>query len=141
MRFLHSELPRYFIASLLALAVDTGVLSACLRLLHLSLPWSATAGFVSGVLVAYVLSIRWVFRSRAFGSTPFPEFISFVAIGVVGLGITQAVLWVGVSRLGLLAEAVKLVAAMITFAFNFILRRALLFAGARNTDAVPGASP
>ena len=131
-RLLRSDLPRYFIASLLALAVDTAVLSASLRMLHLPLVWSATLGFSVGAAVAYLLSIRWVFRQRTLARAPAFEFLTFASIGVVGLGVTQLVLWIGVTKLHLLPEAVKLGAAIMTFAFNYLVRRALLFAAARH---------
>jgi len=128
---LRSDLPRYFIASLLALAVDTAVLSLGLRAVHLPLAWSATLGFVVGAAVAYLLSIRWVFRQRTLARAPAVEFLTFAGIGLVGLGITQVVLWIGVTELHLIPEAVKLAAAVITFAFNYLVRKALLFAAAR----------
>ena len=130
---LRHDLSRYFAASLLALAVDMGVLSACLRLLHLSLVWSASFGFVAGAIVAYLLSIRWVFRSRSFAIAPTLEFLTFVGIGVAGLGVTQFVLWLGATELGLLPELVKLGAAGATFIFNYLVRKSLLFAASRRS--------
>jgi len=130
-----SDLPRYFIASLIALGIDTAVLSIGLRLLHLSLHWAATAGFCAGALVAYALSVRWVFQRRTLAHHPGIEFLTFVAIGVAGLGVTQAVLWLGVIQLHLLPEMVKLAAAALTFAFNYLVRKGLLFASARRTAA------
>lgn len=133
-RLVEHTLARYFVVSLVALAVDTGTLSACLRLLHLGLAWSATLGFITGALVAYLLSIHWAFRERAFARAPAIEFLSFVAIGIAGLGITQAVLWLGVTELGWVPELVKLSAAGVTFAFNYIARKSLLFATSRRAD-------
>lgn len=125
---LRHDLIRYFAASAIALAVDLGTLSVCLRLLHFSLGWSASIGFTIGALVAYLLSIRWVFRQRAFADAPAVEFLAFVGIGVAGLGITQLLLWLGVIKLHLLPELVKLAAAVVTFAFNYLVRKTLLFA-------------
>lgn len=130
-RFVPPELARYFAVSLAALAVDMATLSACLRLLHLGLAGSATAGFAVGALVAYLLSVRWVFRARTMAHAPAVEFLTFVGIGIAGLGVTQLVLWLGVTELGLLPEAVKLAAAGVTFAFNYAVRKALLFAATR----------
>lgn len=127
-RALSSDLIRYFIASLLALAADLGTLSLCLRWLHFSLGWSASLGFAVGALVAYLLSIRWVFRKRAFAYAPAVEFLAFVGIGIAGLGITQVMLWLGVVKLHLLPELVKLAAAVMTFVFNYLVRKTLLFA-------------
>lgn len=137
-QFFQNDLTRYFAASLLALAADVGTLSSCLRLLHFSLAWSATMGFVAGATVAYILSIRWVFKARAFGNAPVFEFLTFVGIGIAGLGITQLVLWIGVTKFGLLAEAVKLAAAVVTFIFNYIARKTLLFATSRRSRAASG---
>lgn len=130
-RLASPELIRYFAVSLVALAVDTAILSGCLRLLQLPLAWSATLGFAAGALVAYLLSIRWVFRARALANAPAVEFLTFIGIGVAGLAVTQLVLWIGVTELHLLPEAVKLSAAIVTFAFNYLVRKALLFAAAR----------
>ena len=137
LRRIPPDLIRYFFAALLALAVDTATLSACLRLLHFGLGWSVTLGFAAGATVSYVLSIRWVFRQRSFANAPLTEFATFVGIGIVGLGITQLVLWLGVTRLGLIAEVVKLAAAVITFFFNYLTRKAILFAAARRGRSVP----
>jgi putative flippase GtrA len=127
-KWLRHDLLRYFTASLVALAADLSTLSFCLRVLHFSLGWSASIGFTVGALVAYLLSIRWVFRQRAFADAPAVEFLAFVGIGIAGLGITQLLLWVGVVKLHLLPELVKLGAAVTTFAFNYLVRKTLLFA-------------
>jgi len=118
---------RYFIASLLALALDTAVFSASLRLFQVGLVWSATLGFVAGAVLAYVSSITWVFKERMLERQPALEFVLFLGVGVLGLGITQAVLWLGVVWLHLWPEAIKLVAAVVTFICNYVLRRSLLF--------------
>ncbi|KRG86337.1 GtrA family protein [Stenotrophomonas sp. CW117] len=126
-RIADHDLVRYLIASLVALAMDMAVLSCGLRLFHLALGWAATSGFVAGAITAYLLSIRWVFRQRVLERAPMVEFLSFVGIGVAGLGVTQMVLWLGATKLGLLPEMVKLAAAGATFAFNYLARRSLLF--------------
>ncbi len=131
------DLIRYFFAALLALTVDTATLSICLRLLHLGLGWSVTLGFAAGATASYVLSIRWVFQQRSFANAPIAEFATFVGIGIIGLVITQLVLWVGVTQLGLIAEVVKLAAAVITFFFNYLTRKAILFAASRRSRSVP----
>ena len=130
---LRHDLLRYFAASLIALAADLGTLSLCLRMLHFGLGWSASIGFGVGALVAYLLSIRWVFRQRAFAYAPAVEFLAFVGVGIAGLGITQLLLWLGVFKLHLLPELVKLAAAVVTFIFNYLVRKTLLFASSSRT--------
>jgi len=130
------DLARYFGASLVALLVDVAALSLSLRVLHLGLAMSATAGFVAGAIIAYQLSIRWVFRQRSFRDAPALEFLTFIGIGVAGLGVTQLVLWIGVTEFHLMPEAVKLAAAGVTFVFNYLMRKSLLFAAARRAAGV-----
>ena len=128
---LHRTLPREFLgylaASLVALAIDLAMFSLCLRLLHMPWPLSATLGFALGVAVAYFLSVRWVFSQRRLSERPAHEFATFLLIGVVGLGITQAVLWLGVEQLHLPPELTRTGAAGVTFLFNYAGRALALF--------------
>ncbi len=125
--FLRGAFPRYFLASLAALLVDMLVLSVCLRIFDIDLRWAAAVAFLAGAVVAYILSIRWVFTERAYGAMPLVELSSFLGIGLAGLGITQLILWIGVSELQFVPELVKVAAAGATFIFNFLARKSLLF--------------
>lgn len=128
-----SELFRYTSVSALALVVDMALFSALLRLV--GLPWmlAATAGFLVGVAVNYLMSIHFVFEQRRFAHSPRMEFVAFAVIGVVGLGVTQIVLWVGIEHFGANPELTKLVAAGVTFMCNFGARKLLLFQRATMT--------
>lgn len=121
------ELFRYAAVSMAALAVDLTLFSFLLRLA--GLPWSlaATLAFVAGVFTAYWLSIRFVFRNRRLAHAPRSEFVAFTMIGLVGLGITQMVLWAGIEHYHTNPEFTKLVAAGVTFLSNFVMRKLMLF--------------
>ena len=119
------EFARYFVASAGALATDVG-----LYRLALSLGWryqlAALLGFTAGAVVAYLASVRWVFRARAVHNAGL-EFGLFVAVGVAGLLLTELLLWLAIGRLGLPALAAKLATSAFVFAFNFAVRKTLLF--------------
>jgi putative flippase GtrA len=123
----HSEFLRYFVVSLIALSLDLGAFSASLRVF--GLPWVAAAaiGFAAGLLVAYILSVRFVFAKRKLHQAPFAELLIFSLVGLGGLGVTQIVLWIGIERLQMNPELSKLCAAGFTFIFNFIVRKLMLF--------------
>jgi len=93
------------------------------------MPWplAACLGFVLGVWVAYELSIRYVFARRHLSRAPKMEFFIFIFLGVVGLGVTQLVLYFCIERLSLSAEISKIAAAVMTFLTNFLSRKVLLF--------------
>jgi putative flippase GtrA len=59
---------------------------------------------------------------------PSLELASFVAIGVAGLALNQLLIWTLVSRFGLDVALAKAPTAGAVFMFNFLARRALLFA-------------
>ncbi len=81
---------------------------------------------MSGLIVGYVLSIRMVFNYRRLKDQRI-EFLSFAAIGSVGLGINAAVIFAAVKYFGIYYLVAKCVAAGFTFLFNFFARRQMLF--------------
>jgi len=128
-RTLPRELIGYLIASALALAVDTGIYAAALAL-GVPLALAAVLGFVGGVSCAYLCSVHFVFRARRLQDRS-SEFAGFVAIGLAGLVLTEALLWLFVTRLNLPPVPAKLATAGFVFIFNFGVRKALLFSHAR----------
>ena len=120
------ELAGYGFASLVALAADT----LLLRSLVASAGWhyvpASIVSFTTGAAVAYLLSTRFVFESHRVTHRAL-EFGYFLALGVVGLAVNTAVLWIAVGMVGLGLVASKLFAAICTFTTNFVLRRWLLF--------------
>jgi len=83
--------------------------------------------FLASVITAYFFSIRFVFATRSLQDNPSKEIFLFILIGVLGLGITQVVLLVGIDWLGFVPEIVKLFAAVASFVFNFLIRKLFLF--------------
>lgn len=123
------EFARYFVASAGALAVDVGLYRLALSL-GWRYPFAALLGFCAGAVVAYLASVRWVFRARAVRNTGL-EFGLFVAVGVGGLLLTELFLWVAIGQLGWPALPSKLGTSAIVFAFNFAVRKTLLFSARR----------
>lgn len=118
---------RYLLISALALLADMLVFSATLRIFDMAWPVAACLGFVTGVCLAYGLSIRYVFQVRKLRRTPMTEWLIFVGLGVLGLGVTQAVLYLCIEWWSWSAEFSKLAAAIVTFVTNFLSRKVLLF--------------
>lgn len=136
--FFESEFVRYFFVSLAAFVLDLSLFSVGLRVLHIAWAVSATFGFLGGVLVAYFLSVRFVFRSRKFRNKPATELLTFSTVGLGGLLVTQLVLWVGIELMGSNPEISKVSAAGFTFLFNFMVRKLLLFRSALHSSPVSG---
>lgn len=124
-----SEFFRYFVVSAAALLADFIVFSFGIRLLNIPWPLSATCGFIIGVLVAYFLSVRFVFSRRKLRAAPLRELLVFSAVGLAGLALTQITLWIGIELLQFNPEFSKICAAGFTFVFNFLVRKFILFSG------------
>lgn len=120
------EVSGYGLVSAIALAVDMSLLRGLVNWAGWHyLPASAVA-FSAGATVAYLLSVRFVFPVRKLHN-PYLEFISFLGLGLAGLVVNAAALFVAISAAGLGLITAKLLAAGCTFATNFTLRRQFLF--------------
>lgn len=123
------DLWRYSIASVAALMIDIAVFDLSLKILHWSWFWAAIVGFSLGAGVAYLLSVKWVFPSRMLKRQPLMELAIFVAIGAMGLVVTEVVLLIFIEKLSLAAAPSKLTASVVSFGFNYFTRKSILFSG------------
>jgi putative flippase GtrA len=119
------EFSGYGVASVAALSVDMGLLWS---FVHVGINYilASVASFTAGAAVAYWLSITLAFRRHRLRDRRV-ELLGFVAIGMMGLIINTSVIYTAVQVLGLHYMLAKSAAAGFTFAFNFIVRRQLLF--------------
>lgn len=116
---------RYGLVSALALGADTASYAVALQA-GAPLALAIALGFAAGLTVAYAGSVQWVFDQHRLRDRR-AEFAAFAVIGLVGLLITQAALWWLVTRRHWPPVPAKLLTAVGVFAFNFTLRKVLLF--------------
>ena len=127
MNALLRDATRYFGVSILAFGIDYGLLIALHRGLGLHYLAAATIAFTAGLVVAWTASAAFVFAGRRKLSRS-RELLGFVVTGFVGLMLTQLLLLLLVDQFGASPELAKFPVAACVFAFNFVSRRALLFA-------------
>jgi putative flippase GtrA len=109
-----------------AFSVDVGTLWALTGLGHVHYLVSAACGFVLGLAVNYVLSTGWVFNRRTLDSRTM-EFAVFALIGLVGLGLTELLMWLLTDIGGLFYLVSKIVTTVVVYSWNFGARKRLLF--------------
>jgi putative flippase GtrA len=126
MKAIFRETLGYAAASGCALIVDMAILWALVHFLSWNYLAAATTSFLAGAVVAYEISIRLAFRQHRLKDRR-AELAAFVAIGIVGLVVNAAVMFVSVKYFGLHYLIAKCVAAGFTFMCNFIARRQILF--------------
>ena len=110
-----------------AFLVDAGLLALLTELFgreHL-LVWTAIA-FCAGLLITYLFSILWVFDNRSLNSRT-AELTNFVGIGVIGLGLTELLMWLFADKAGLHYLLSKIITTVLVFVWNFAAKKLLLF--------------
>lgn len=123
---LYIQFIRYGFVAAISLAVDFSglvLLKECTGIHYLL---SATISFIAGLLTNYFLSSLWVFESSKLSSKK-REFILFALIGVIGLILTDILLWLFTDVFGLFYVLSKAIATILVYFWNFGARKRMLF--------------
>lgn len=123
------EFVNYLLCSVLSLFLDIGTFVVSIRFFGFFWVYAAAIGFLVGSTVAYLGSIFWVFQSRQMANHQGTEFFFFIAIGVCGLALCEFLLWLGITVMGYSPEETRIFASIVTFFFNFLVRKIALFRG------------
>ncbi|MCH5153721.1 MAG: GtrA family protein [Clostridiales bacterium] len=83
-------------------------------------------GYISAVLVNYLLSSVFVFKYGNVGKNKY-GFIKFLIFSGIGLGLTSLGSWIGYDLIGGNIWVVKLIVQFIVFIYNFVTRRKFIF--------------
>jgi putative flippase GtrA len=133
LRVFASDLFGYGLCSAAALALDWSLLILLIKL-GMNYLVAAPISFMAGMVLAYVGSVLFVFQGRR-ARRMTTEILGFFLVGLAGLAINQVLIFVFVHVCGCEVGIAKAPTAACVFGFNFLLRRALLFASAPRTTA------
>lgn len=117
---------RYGFVSVIALVFDFGGLILLKQVAHINYLLAATISFLAGLVVNYLLSALWVFHSSKILNKK-SEIVLFSAIGLVGLGLTDLILWVLTSKFKIYYILSKAIATVIVYFWNFGARKKYIF--------------
>ncbi|MCS7024172.1 MAG: GtrA family protein [Bryobacteraceae bacterium] len=117
---------RYLLVGGAAFVIDFSLLYFLTESARLHYLTAAAASFLAGLIFTYTLSRMWVFDVRTLNHTPM-EFLVFSAVGLIGLALNEAILWVAVGSLHMHYLHAKLGSAAMVLIWNFSARRTLLF--------------
>jgi putative flippase GtrA len=121
-----SQFTRYLIVGGIAFVFDSGSLYVLAEFGRLHYLAAAAIAFLLGLLVNYYLSVFWVFNKRTMDK-PIIEFLIFAAIGVVGLGLNEAIIWEIREHLHWHYMIGKVFSAAGVLLWNFTARKIILF--------------
>ena len=80
-------------------------------------------GFILGVIVNYILSKTLAFSGKKANMSREAEFMLFIVISLIGLGLTELLMWVFTDGLGLFYLVSKAIAAVIVLLWNFFAKK------------------
>lgn len=109
----------------LAFVIDYLTLIICKEAFNLNVLVSAAIAFTVSAIFNYILSIKWVFDVDKSKSEK-KNFIIFIVFSIIGLLLTELIMWIGTDILKVNYLLVKIIATAIVMVFNFITRKLFL---------------
>ena len=122
--YLVMGLATYFISnnsfdSFLNVFVDEGIETWVVQL-------STTLGFISGLIVNYILSIIFVYDNKG-NSKSATGFIIFTVLSVIGLLINNGGVYLGYNLIGWPLLIVRMIMTIIVMCYNYVSKRVIIF--------------
>lgn len=125
MKKLVNQIIKFGLVGGIAFVIDYGLLYICTEWFGIYYFVSSIISFSVSVIFNYIASIIWVFDVDQEKSKT-KNFIIFIGLSIVGLGINQVIMWYGVEVLYLHYMLIKLLATVIVMIFNFVTRKMFL---------------
>lgn len=112
---------KFLVVGVLVTAIDFLVLTICTEVFGVDYLLSNCLAFSISVIVNYLLSMRYVFKSgRENGKL---DFIAFLVMSVLGLGLNSLAMWMCVELFGVRYLYGKIAATIVVTIYNFISRK------------------
>ncbi len=128
MKRLLEQIMKFGIVGIIAFVIDYGLMILLTELFGIDYLVSASVSFTVSVIFNYLASMRYVFSHKE-GMSRRREFIIFVVLSVIGLGINDAFMWLGTDLLGVDYRITKIVATAVVMVWNFVTRKKFLDGG------------
>ena len=112
------QIIKFGIVGVIAALVDVGVLVLLKEFCDLHVLIASTISFCVSVVVNYLLSMKFVFKSK--NQDKAKEFIIFVLLSIGGLILNQVILWIGVNFTSIYYLIVKFIAMVAVPVYNFV---------------------
>lgn len=119
------QIMRFGVVGASAFVIDYGLMIILTEVCGINYLVSSGISFTVSVIFNYVLSVRWVFDVSGERNKR-NDFVFFVVLSVIGLGINQVMMWLLVEFLGILYFIAKIFATAVVMVYNFITRKIFL---------------
>ena len=124
-KHLISQFLKFGIVGIIAFVIDYGLMVLLTEAFSVNYLLSATVSFAVSVVFNYVASMRFVFMHKEDLSRT-REFVFFVVLSVIGLGINDLLMWLCTDYVGISYLISKLIATAVVSMWNFATRKVFL---------------
>ena len=128
MRRLLEQIVKFGVVGVIATVLDFGMMNILYYGLGFPVVVANTGGFVVGVIFNYLASMRYVFAHKE-GMSRTREFATFLVLSIIGLLISDGIVWLLAEQAGLEANLSKIFATCVTMVYNFVSRKLFLDGG------------
>ena len=138
MKKLFEQIMKFGVVGVLSFAIDYGIYCALCLLFHVPVLVANFFGFTISVIFNYIMSMKFVFERKEDMDRK-AEFVIFVILSLIGLGLNEALVWFFVEFVhenvpavseklsyDLLKMMGKILATGIVMVYNFISRKIFL---------------
>lgn len=116
---------RFGVVGVISFLVDYGILYVLTEKANIYYLLSAGISFTVSVVINYLLSMSWVFKSNNKRGKK-EEFIIFIVLSLGGLLLNQVMMYVFVDYMNVYYLLAKIVATAIVMIYNFVSRKLIL---------------
>ena len=122
---LYIQIVKFIIVGGIATIIDWSVYYVLYNFLNINPLIANILSFTVSVVYNYIASVRWIFNVNENNSKQ-KMFIVFIVFSVIGLILTELLIYLGVDIMSIDALLVKIIATAIVMVFNFITRKIFL---------------
>lgn len=133
MKTLFAQVAKFGVVGVVATVIDFGIMNILHYGLGTSLLIANTCGFVISLIFNYLASMKYVFSHRE-GMSRTREFVIFIVLSVIGLGLNDAIVLALAEAVGLEANIAKICATALVMVYNFVTRKMFLDGGSAQED-------
>lgn len=116
---------KFGIVGVICFGIDYGLMILLTEICGISYLVSSGISFSVSVMVNYTLSLKFVFETDK-DNNKVVEFLIFIILSVVGLGINQVLMWVCVDKLHVYYMISKIGVTGVVMVYNFVTRKLIL---------------
>lgn len=125
MNKLIKQIMRFGVVGVLAFVIDYGLMIFLTEIFGINYLISSGISFSVSVIFNYILSVHWVFDIKGERNKG-NDFVVFVVLSVIGLGINQVLMWLLVEYINILYFIAKIFATAVVMVYNFVTRKLFL---------------